>query len=137
MNPKRSVFLAVVLFSFLTPLFGQESPIPATLRSGIKADQKTIETALAMQRDGWEYIMPAPKSAQAAWGNTDGRTTWYVGYWQNSKTNSTSSSVPKVKNGMYVGDGLGGPSWRRGGSPPAPNKLEWLLSKSGGVAPRN
>jgi hypothetical protein len=116
-------------------LTAQQNVIPPCLRGGIKADQETIKIALAMQEQGWEYIMPEPKSPQAAWGNTDGRTTWYVGYWRNSKTGETSSSTPKLQDGKYVGDGSGGPGWRRGGSPPPPTKLQWLLSKSGGISP--
>ena len=29
--------------------------------------------------------MPQPKSRQAAWGNGDGRTTWFYGFWDNEK----------------------------------------------------
>ncbi len=79
--------------------------------------------------------MPQPKSAKASWGNTDGRTTWYVGYWINKKTNDNSSATPKLKDGKYIGDGKGSPGWRRGGSPRRPTKLEWLLSKYGGIKP--
>lgn len=113
------------------------SPIPSGLRSGIVCDDATIAAARALTDQGWVYTMPRPKSPQAAWGNRDGRTTWYVGYWTNAKTRATSSKQPtKDPDGNYVGDGLGGPSWRRGGSPPPPSKIEWLCSKDGGIPPR-
>jgi hypothetical protein len=111
------------------------SEIPGSLRGGINVDQNTINIALEMQQKGWEYIMPSPKSSKASWGNTDGRTTWWVGYWHNNKTNKFSSSTPKLIKGEYVGDDSGGSGWRRGGSPRTPTKLEWLLSKSGGIKP--
>jgi len=133
-TPSRLSFYALTLLLFAQSLFATE--IPASLRDGIKADQKTIDTALAMQEQGWEYRMPRPKSNQAAWGNGDGRTTWWNGYWINEKTKQNSNGTPKLKEGVYAGDGLAQSGWRRGGSPRFPNKLEWLLSKSGGVAPR-
>ena len=57
------------------------------LRPGVKATLDQTQTACEMLAQGWKYTMPVPKSAQAAWGNGDGRTTWYNGYWYNSKTN--------------------------------------------------
>ncbi len=112
--------------------------IPPELRQGTFAcDKSTIETALALQRSGWTYTMPKPKSPQAAWGNKDGRTTWFVGYWSNEKSRSTSAAQPeKDSKGEFVGDGKGAPSWRRGGSPSLPTKIEWLCSKEGGISPR-
>lgn len=88
-----------------------------------------------MQKQGWEYIMPQPKSPQARWGNRDGRTTWWVGYWTNHITNETSENIPNFNSGKYKGDNKGGRAWRRGGSPGVPSKLEWLLSKHGGIEP--
>lgn len=79
--------------------------------------------------------MPEPKSAKAAWGVRDGRTTWWVGYWDNPLTRQTSSATPTKVDGKWVGDGQGTPGWRRGGTPGAPTVLEWLLSKSGGIKP--
>jgi hypothetical protein len=125
------VFLPVI---FIPALLSQE--IPSELRGGIQADNATIQKALEMKRQGWTYIMPEPKSAQAAWGNRDGRTTWWVGYWTNEKNGETSSAEPVLKNGKYVGDGHGVRVWRRGGSPSLPTKIEWLLSTSGGIKPR-
>ena len=112
--------------------------IPKELRaSKVVCDKATIETALELKHAGWTYIMPEPKSPQAAWGNRDGRTTWWIGYWVNKNTDSTSSTQPaKDANGELVGDGKGSRSWRRGGSPPPPNKIEWLCSDFGGIAPR-
>lgn len=62
------------------------------------------------------YVMPRLKSKQARWGNTDGRTTWWVGYWQNEKTKQNSSSTPKLKDGIYVGNSTGRLGLQRGGS---------------------
>jgi hypothetical protein len=109
--------------------------IPADLRGGIKADATTLSLARQMRADGWYYMMPRPKSPQAAWGNPDGRTTWWVGYWLNKKTKAQSLTTPTLKEGHYVGDGKGEPLWRRGGSPSRPTVLEWLLSESGGIPP--
>ena len=79
---------------------------------------------------------PEPKSRQAAWGNRDGRTTWWVGYWVNAKTDASSSSQPTFDaNGHWVGDGRGFTAWRRGGSPRVPSKVEWLCSVSGRIPP--
>src|SRR5712671_3249502 len=77
------------------------SPIPAAphsasteLRGGISCNDATTQTALELKRAGWTYNMPEPKSAKAAWGVRDGRTTWWVGYWTNERNNSTSSIQP-------------------------------------------
>lgn len=131
---KKILLLSFLSAIFIPALFSQE--IPPELRGGIQADNATIQKALEMKRQGWTYIMPEPKSAKAAWGNKDGRTTWWVGYWTNDKTTETSSDEPVLKNGKYVGDGQGVRVWRRGGSPAPPTKIEWLLSKSGGIKPR-
>ena len=111
--------------------------IPPELRKGdFSCDKATIQTALELKHAGWTYIMPEPKSPQAKWGNHDGRTTWWVGYWVNKQNNSTSSTQPKKDaNGQLAGDGKGSRSWRRGGSPPTPTKIEWLCSDFGGIPP--
>ena len=110
--------------------------IPPQLRQGVDCDAVTVTTAVELVGQGWVYTMPQPKSAQAAWGNPDGRTTWFVGYWSNTKTRERSSITPiKGSDGQYVGDGKGVAYWRRGGSPRPPSKIEWLCSKSGGVKP--
>jgi hypothetical protein len=103
---KRRVFAVFFCALLISALRAQE--IPLELRGGIQADNATIQKALDMQKHGWAYIMPEPKSSQAAWGNRDGRTTWRVGYWTNEKTGETSSSEPALNNGKYVGDGQGG-----------------------------
>jgi hypothetical protein len=118
-------------FSTLRP-----GTLPSFLRQGIQADVATQTTAVEMHKQGWRYTMPDPKSAQARWGNTDGRTTWWYGYWSNAKTNPAQvSKTQPQKNGcgLYYGDGqdLRG-TWRRGGTAANPTKLEWLLSASGG-----
>ncbi len=127
--------LALLLFQ--THGRAEEIVIPPELRDGIKTDAATVRLALQIRADGWYYILPVPKSPQAAWGNPDGRTTWWVGYWINKKTQATSASTPALKDGTYTGDGKGQLVWRRGGSPPPPNALEWLLSVSGGPPPRS
>jgi len=117
-----------------TPVTPQ--PALVELRKGISCDDATTQTALELKRAGWTYNMPEPKSAKAAWGVRDGRTTWWVGYWTNERNNSRSSIQPtKNAQGQLVGDGQGNRSWRRGGSPAAPSQIEWLCSKSGGVPP--
>jgi len=122
-------FLAFLLFAFAS------HADPAGLRPGATADQTTIAKATELQKQGWEYVMPVPKSPQAAWGNRDGRTTWFNGYWINHSDNTYSSAEPTLQNGKYVGNGVNPVGWRRGGSPAKPSVLEWLLSKSGGVPP--
>ena len=102
------------------------------LRGGISVSRETYQKALDMRSEGWVYIMPQPKSPQAAWGNGDGRTTWWVGYWVNKKTGETSSKTPRWRGSRYVGDGQGEQAWRRGGTPRWPTQLEWLLSRGGG-----
>jgi hypothetical protein len=115
----------------------QDNVIPAFLRTGIGADAQTIKTAVEMYLQGWRYTMPVPKSAKAAWGYYDGRTTWFYGYWYNIKTKDYSKEVPvKKANGYYYGDGQNVQNyWRNGGSPRFPTKIEWLLSSEGGVKP--
>lgn len=90
-----------------------------------------------MYLQGWRYTMPRPKSAKAAWGKSDGRTTWWYGNWYNNNTNKYSNKTPKKQSsGYYEGDRQNNKgSWRNGGSPGYPSKLEWLLSSSGGVKP--
>ncbi len=111
--------------------------IPDFLRQGINADKYTLVIAVEMHLQGWRYTMPSPKSAQAAWGNNDGRTTWWNGYWYNNKTKKYSRSTPgKQKNGYFYGDNQNDKDYyRKGGSPGYPSKTEWLLSSSGGVKP--
>lgn len=118
----------------------QSVSIPSSLRQDIPIrvatglNQATIDTALAMQRDGWRYIMPDPKSSQASWSNHDGRTTWWAGYWKNARTGVTSSMTPywDEVQGQFIGDDDGERSWSTGGAPRYPNDYEWLLSSGGG-----
>jgi len=108
----------------------RDNEIPNFLRQGIKADKQTLTVATEIYFQGWRFTMPNPKSPQATWGNYDGRTTWWHGYWYNTKTNKFSRSAPrKHSNGYYYGDGQNDKGyWRNGGSPGSPSKLEWLLS---------
>jgi hypothetical protein len=106
------------------------------LRDGFKARPTDIALAQKIRAAGWVYVMPRPKSAKAAWGVRDGRTTWWVGYWANATTGSSSMTQP-AEDGGWAGDGRSGDgAWRRGGSPPPPTPIEWLCSNSGGVPPR-
>jgi hypothetical protein len=104
------------------------------LRQGIKASENDYQIACEMYSQGWKYTMPRPKSSQAAWGNNDGRTTWYNGHWYNSKTNLFSETTPQKKDsGLYLGDNQNSSnSWRNGGSPRTPDIYMFLLSESGG-----
>ena len=133
-------FLLVILGIILgaLPIQAQQTiSIPSSLRGGnIQCNQATIDVALELTQQGWQYVMPEPKSAQAAWGNTDGRTTWFTGYWINKTSQKTSMETPiKNASGSYIGDDRGYRGWRRGGSPAMPTQLEWLCSLSGGVPP--
>ncbi len=111
--------------------------IPSFLRQGIYVDKEILVIAVEMYLQGWSYSMPRPKSSQATWGNYDGRTTWWKGYWYNEKTNKYSKETPKKQsNGYYYGDEQNNKGyWRNGGSPSYPSKTEWLLSSVGGVKP--
>jgi hypothetical protein len=104
------------------------------LRKGITATDSEIKTACEMLSQGWKYTMPRPKSAQAAWGNSDRRTTWYNGFWYNSISNLFSVETPtKRDSGLYLGDNQNSSnSWRNGGSPRMPDIYMYLLSDFGG-----
>lgn len=95
------------------------------------ASSRDIKEAQALAEQGWEYTLPSPKSNQAYWGNSDGRTTWWYGYWKNIKTREYSSEKPlKKSSGYYKGNGQNNSgSYRRGGSPRYPTKLEKILSE--------
>lgn len=118
---------------YTTPDEPTRSTSSVQLRAGVNASAQETELATKIKAAGWEYSMPSPKSAQAAWGNSDGRTTWWVGYWKNSNGRS-SRTQPKESDG-FKGDAQGGPAWRRGGSRGRPSMIEWLCSTSGGIAP--
>ncbi len=114
----------------------KDNTIPDFLRSGIQVNKETLTIAVEMYLQGWRYTMPRPKSNQAHWGNSDGRTTWWNGYWYNNSTKKYSTTKPtKGFNGLYFGNDQNNQGWRRGGSPRYPSKIEWLLSSSGGVKP--
>jgi len=114
----------------------KNNEIPKFLRQGIYVKRKTLVGAVEMYLQGWRYTMPTPKSSQAYWGNSDGRTTWYNGYWLNNKTNKYSIKTPKKHSDeYYYGDGQNNKGWRNGGSPSYPTRIEWLLSSRGGVKP--
>lgn len=72
--------------------------IPVELRLGsFSCSGSAVQTAIDLKHAGWTYIMPEPKSRQAAWGNPDGRTTWWVGYWVNGRTGASSFAEPKKR----------------------------------------
>lgn len=104
------------------------------LRPGITTIATKEAIAIELATQGWTYTMPRPKSEGAKWGITDGRTTWFEGYWYNKTSNSYSSELPQKGNdGIYVGDGINRKGyWDTGGTPPTPSDLEWLLSDYGG-----
>jgi hypothetical protein len=112
--------------------------IPSYLRQGTKATPDEIVAAVEMYNQGWRYTMPRPKSAQAAWGNSDGRTTWWYGWWYNEKTKLYSQTTPrKSANGLYLGDNQNNSGgWRNGGSRDWPDVYMFLLSNSGGPTQR-
>ena len=115
----------------------KSNKIPSYLRQGITVDKATLNIAIKMYQQGWRYAMPEPKSAQAMWGNYDGRTTWWYHDWENIKTEQHSQTTPVLnEQGKYVGDWQDNRGYyRNGGSPSWPTKIEWLLSTSGGVKP--
>lgn len=80
--PQLKREFVVLIFIFLVGLSGwaKSIAVPDNLRGEITVDQGTYQKALAMRHEGWVYVMPEPKSPQAAWGNSDGRTTWWQGY---------------------------------------------------------
>ncbi|MFM7052794.1 MAG: endonuclease/exonuclease/phosphatase family protein [Planctomycetota bacterium] len=94
-------------------------------------DPAATDRAVAAElRDaGWGYMLPEPKSKAARWGNKDTRTTWWPGYWKNSKTGAMSESQPS--GGGFPGDGKQKPKWRDGGSPGPVSWIEWLCSDQG------
>jgi len=108
------------------------------LKSNIKslgkkysASNRELEESFSLAVQGWRYTLPQPKSSQAAWGNNDGRTTWWYGYWKNSLTGKHSSTKPSLsKAGVWIGNdqNMAG-YYRRGGSPAYPNKVELILSE--------
>jgi hypothetical protein len=107
------------------------------LRGGIYAYQSEIDMALKLLRAGWIYVMPIPKSPQASWSNYDERTTWFDGWWVNKAFRRTSIHIPESNGIVTMGDGLAKGGWRRGGSPGNPSRIEWMLSKGGGIFPKN
>src|SRR5689334_2130046 len=115
MKTIRSLLLVLILgLTFSDFIFAETTnSVPSGLRTGVTCDKKSIETALALKQSGWTYVMPEPKSPQAAWGHRDGRTTWWVGYWTNDKSHLTSAAQPKKnEKGEWNGDGNGVRFWR-------------------------
>jgi hypothetical protein len=101
------------------------------IRAKYSASAAELEEAYSLASQGWRYTLPQPKSAQAAWGNYDGRTTWWYGYWKNLKTNKYSQNKPDLsESGVWTGDGQKFEGfYRKGGSPPNPTPIEFILSE--------
>lgn len=78
--------------------------------------------AECLRTAGWRFHAPRPKSAQAAWGNHDRRTTWFYGYWTDGKR--VSDSIPHIRRfgskALVVGDGIDNRGYYRNGGSPAP-----------------
>ena len=128
----------ILLFKDGTYRKNDQPKVDNELKSRIKqignqcsASENDIEEAYLLAIQGWRYTLPQPKSRQAAWGNSDGRTTWWYGYWENIDTNAYSSKKPKLgQSGIFIADGqkLKG-YYRNGGSPSYPTKIETILSQ--------
>jgi hypothetical protein len=71
----RTPMLAAFILAYAITSNAARAQISPPLRGGIECDKATIALALDLNRQGWVYVMPQPKSPQAAWGNRDGRTT--------------------------------------------------------------
>lgn len=105
-----------------------------SVRGGIQHSPAEFNTASALLSDGWTYQMPTAKSPQAAWTNSDKRTTWFIGHWINSRTGQLSAGVPVRDGKGFRGDGaVVAGAWSTGG-PPVVTKLQWLASTGGGPA---
>lgn len=119
------LFIAVALgfgipgaIDVVKPVSRQASPA-----AGVDSPEKSIGEQL--REAGWRYTPPQPKSPQASWHNSDGRTTWWYGYWHNKKSGRFSSTQPTHESG-FRGDGINRKgNWRRGGRPNRrPNSVE-------------
>jgi hypothetical protein len=129
---KKVLLLLIIstLFLFSCVTIPESHFQPLTYNNIDYSPPTIINKESEMRSEGWRYVMPQPKSPQAAWGNTDGRTTWWVGYWINNKTGENSSDAPILINGKYKGDNKAcAGCWRRGGSPMRPSTLEEALSE--------
>ena len=98
-------------------------PKPLGFEAGAPEAERRLADAL--KQAGWAYEFPQPKSKTAKWGNFNGATTWWPGYWVNAKSGATSASQPAASD-SFKGDGLPKPAWRKGGSPKEPSWVEWL-----------
>ena len=78
--------ITLICSSFLRNIFIHKNTteLYEHLRAGIDVDERTLLIANELYEDGWKYIVPKPKP-QASWYNSDGRTTWWYGYWETEK----------------------------------------------------
>jgi len=125
----------IILFNDFTWNYVQSAETTSTDFSVLKnvpdATDAEKRQAVEMYKQGWRYTMPQPKSRQAAWGNRDGRTTWWYGGWVNEKLNRYSKTTPtKRENGLYLGDAQNNIGmWRNGGTPRDIDVYMLLLSE--------
>ena len=138
----RKLIITILLLFTLFSMFSQQLLDKAKiienykdgLRKGVNASAEESYEACLLKSQGWIYVMPSPKSDKAAWGNKDKRTTWWLGYWYNEITNEYSETKPRQNEyGIFYGDknNIKG-KWKNGGSPEYPDKVMFLLSKTGG-----
>jgi len=96
------------------------------------ASKKDEALAKKLRDAGWEYMLPYPKSKAAAWGKKGGTTTWWPGYWRNTKRGTTSRAQPE--GGELAGDGKPAPAkddYTKTGAPGRVTWVEWLCSAQG------
>jgi len=96
------------------------------------ASRQDQEAARKLRDAGWEYMLPYPKSKAAAWSKKGGTTTWWPGYWRNTKLGTTSRSQPDGSG--LKGDGKPVPAkdeYTKSGAPGRVTWVEWLCSVPG------
>lgn len=64
----RAPMLVAFFLALILTGYAARSDISPPLRGGIDCDKATIALAFELSQQGWVYIMPQPKSPQAAWG---------------------------------------------------------------------
>ena len=99
------------------------------------APRKDEALAKKLRDAGWEFMLPYPKSKAAAWGKTGGTTTWWPGYWRNSRLGTTSRSQPDGSD--LKGDGKPAPTkddYTKTGAPGRVSWVEWLCATERGGA---
>ena len=115
------------------PNSSETNRIPQFLRPGITVSKDVLKKAIEMYQQGWRYVMPRPSYSAS------GKTNWWFGYWYNHQSKKFSTTTPlKNRNGIFYGDEeINQGNWKRAEHPGYPTKLQWLLSRTGGVKPRD